>query len=287
VITLLRKTNDLKSFLKDIPEGQRGIVPTMGNLHEGHLDLVRASIKDNPYTIVTIFVNPKQFGPNEDFDRYPRTLEDDINKLKGLSLGENKIIVYAPESNDEIYPTGFDTLIKVEKLTSILCGAKRPGHFDGVTTVVYQLFKHTGATNAYFGQKDYQQVKVVERMTKDLHLDVNIKMIPIRRDDDQMAMSSRNQYLTQETRKEGLELTHTVLNFAELLKTTSWLNAKDKINKRLEEVIKDERWDYLEFLDADNLQEVTPETKKVAILGALRLQKARLIDNRLVDITYA
>ena len=265
-----------------------GLVPTMGNLHDGHLSLIRESLAKNKITIVTIFVNPKQFGPNEDFDKYPRTLESDMEKISSLKLKEDqRLFVFAPDSNDQIYLEGFSTTISIKGITDILCGASRPGHFDGVTTVVYQLFKISNAGHAYFGQKDYQQVKVIERMVTDLRLDIDLNMIPIARDKDGLALSSRNQYLDSEERKEALKLPNKLKRIDNFLKETTWMQAYHKINQELEETLADHRWDYLEILDADNLQEVNSETKKVAILAAYKSQNARLIDNRLVDIVYA
>ena len=265
-----------------------GLVPTMGNLHEGHLSLVKESIAKNKVTIVTIFVNPKQFGPAEDFEKYPRTIEQDLEKLEKLELrSDQKLFVFSPATIDQIYPIGFSTTISISGITNILCGATRPGHFDGVTTVVYQLFNISKAGHAYFGQKDYQQVKVIERMVLDLRLYVKVYMLPIARDEDGLALSSRNQYLKKDERTAALILPNKLLKIENLLKETTWVHAYHLINIELEETLNDERWEYLEVLDAETLQQIGSETKKVSILGAFKSQNARLIDNRLVDIVHA
>ena len=171
MIPVLRKLNEIKDFRRNI-QNEVGLVPTMGNLHAGHLSLIEESLRNNDTTIVTIFVNPKQFGPNEAFDSYPRTLGADDNKIGDLFktlAGQNKqLVVFAPESNDEIYPKDFSATISVSGLTEKLCGASRPGHFDGVSTVVYRLFSITRATRAYCGQKDDQQFLVIIKMVTDL-----------------------------------------------------------------------------------------------------------------------
>ncbi|EQC52385.1 pantoate--beta-alanine ligase [Bacteriovorax sp. DB6_IX] len=266
-----------------------GLVPTMGNLHAGHISLVKASLAQNPVTIVTIFVNPKQFGPNEDFDSYPRTLEADCELLKeALAEFENKqLIVYSPKSNDEIYPKGFQTAISVGSMTEKLCGADRPGHFDGVTTVVYRLFKISRANRAYFGQKDFQQVQVIRRMIKDLDLEIDLEMLPISRDNDGLARSSRNQYLSEDERAQALTLPRTLDLMTKILSENSWLNSGVELNKIIETTLVDSRWKYLEILDANLLEEVNENTSEVVIAGAFKVGKTRLIDNRLVKINYA
>jgi len=266
-----------------------GLVPTMGNLHEGHLSLVEKSLQENPVTIVTIFVNPKQFGPNEDFDSYPRTLENDCELLKKLleKYPSQSLVVYSPADNSEIYPKGFKTTISVGKITNILCGADRPGHFDGVTTVVYRLFSISKADKAYFGQKDYQQVKVIQRMVDDLSLNIKLEMIPISRDEDGLARSSRNQYLSTQQRQEGLTLPNTLILIENILAENSWLNSGVEINKILETALSDSRWQYIEILDAQTLEEVSDKTNEVVLAGAFKVGKTRLIDNRLVRINYA
>ena len=176
--------------------GSCGFVPTMGYLHDGHLELVRRSIEENLHTVVSIFVNPMQFGPNEDFSRYPRDEVRDLAQLSAAGVDA----VYLPNAND-MYPEGYQTYVDVERVTQPLEGSARPGHFRGVTTVVLKLFNAVGADRAYFGRKDAQQLRVVQRMVRDLDLGTEIVPCPIVREPDGLAMSSRNVYLTPEQRR--------------------------------------------------------------------------------------
>jgi pantoate--beta-alanine ligase len=283
-----KKLNEMNHWHSE-NDKEIGLVPTMGNLHEGHLTLVEKSLQNNPITIVTIFVNPKQFGPNEDFDSYPRTLERDCEQLKTLleKYPTKDLIVYSPMSNEEIYPEGFATTISVGEITNILCGADRPGHFDGVTTVVQRLFAISKANRAYFGQKDYQQVRVIQRMVTDLGLNIELVVMPISRDADGLARSSRNQYLSTDERVVALTLPKTLILIEKLLTESSWVEAGVEVNKILETTLQDSRWNYLEILDASNLKEVNPQTSEVVIAGAFKVGMTRLIDNRLVKINYA
>lgn len=289
MLKVIKKTSELNSWLNNVNTSDLGLVPTMGNLHEGHLSLAQESLKENKYTILTIFVNPKQFGPNEDFDSYPRTLEQDTSLVSQL-LEDNpgrEVVIFAPDSIEEIYPDNFSTTISISGITNILCGAHRPGHFDGVTTVVYRLFVLSQAKRAYFGLKDFQQVKVIQKMINDLSLNIEMRTIPISRDEDGLAKSSRNQYLEESQRVEALHLPKTLVSLENILREQSWLKASLPINEILEKNLADERWDYLEILDADTLGEVNNNTKQVVLLGAYRVGKTRLIDNRMVDIVYA
>lgn len=254
-----------------------GLVPTMGNLHLGHLSLIEKSHAENDVTIISIFINPKQFGPNEDFADYPRTLEQDIKKIKDLSF-KKKIIIFTPTTKD-IFPDGFDTKISVGEISHKLCGASRPGHFDGVTTVVYKLFKITQATCAYFGQKDYQQYKIIEKMIIDLELPIKIKLCPIIRDQHGLALSSRNQYL-----KDPAEITQALKLNETLKKIATHLNQRSssfdfKIPSHLKP---NEAWEYCEILNADNLSKEIDNNCNIVILGALRVNQTRLIDNQII-----
>lgn len=293
MIKIIPTRTEILELTRSLNPKTTGVVPTMGNLHEGHMSLIKQSLNDNEDTIVTIFVNPKQFGPNEDFDKYPRTLENDVNLIQKTfhkELEKKNLFIFAPKSVGEIYPQGFDTTIKIGEITNILCGANRPGHFDGVTTVVYQLFHLANAYHAYFGQKDFQQVKVIQKMIDDLSLNVKIFTMPISRDNDGLARSSRNQYLSTSDRTHALILPKTLIRIEDLLKKQSWLHSFIELNNIIEEnmTLKNTpiKWDYIEILDSKNLNEVTPSTTSVAILGALRINGTRLIDNRIVDIRY-
>lgn len=290
MVKVLRKLNEIKDFRSKI-QNEVGLVPTMGNLHNGHLSLIKESLKDNKTTIVTIFVNPKQFGPNEDFDLYPRTLEEDVEKVSKTfapfsELGKT-LVIFAPESNDEIYPANFSTSVTVSDITEMLCGASRPNHFDGVTTVVYRLFAITQATQAYFGQKDYQQYLVIKKMINDLDYPIRLNRVDIVRNTDGLALSSRNQYLKGQETTDALELPKTLVEIKKVLNENSWINSQEQINTILKKTINDSRWEYLEILDGDSLKDISMTSEKAIILGALKVGTTRLIDNQLVDLNYA
>jgi len=195
---VIETISDLKAIIRTQKNLGRviGLVPTMGYLHEGHLSLVNMSRQNNDYTVMSIFVNPTQFGPNEDFDRYPRDLERDLKLAEAAGVD----VVFAP-SVKEMYPDGYKTYVNVEGITEVLCGKSRPGHFRGVTTIVTKLFNIVEPHRAYFGQKDAQQVAVIKKMVKDLNMNVEIITCPIVREEDGLAMSSRNVYLSPEERK--------------------------------------------------------------------------------------
>ena len=178
-----------------------GLVPTMGYLHEGHLSLIKKAVSENDRVVVSIFVNPTQFGPNEDYETYPR----DIDKDSALCESAGADIIFHPEAS-EMYPKGACTYVNMTGLTDALCGKSRPTHFQGVCTVVSKLFNITTPDNAYFGQKDAQQLAVIKRMVKDLNFDINITGCPIVREEDGLAKSSRNTYLNKEERKAALVL---------------------------------------------------------------------------------
>lgn len=281
--TLLKTVSELEAFRQGISTKQSvGLVPTMGNLHQGHASLIKRSIAENDLTIVTIFVNPKQFGPGEDFESYPRTLAADQELID--SLGGN-VALFAPASPNEIYPEGFSTLISVNgPLTQVLCGVGRPGHFEGVTTVVYQLFALTKPRRAYFGQKDYQQLQVIKRMTKDLRLGVEIIPMPIARTAQGLALSSRNQYLSESEQTQALELSSAL----KALKST-WLEkgAEAAINLRQEIFKSQNSWDYLEILDGEDLTPPKKSSKIILFAGARFFGRARLIDNLTLETDIA
>jgi pantoate--beta-alanine ligase len=277
---LFTRKEDYIQFCNESYTGKNvGLVPTMGNLHRGHLNLVQQALSENDFTLVTIFVNPKQFAPNEDFDKYPRTLEQDLSKLKELP-GSDSIVVFAPESLEEIYPSGFSTDIEVKGLDDTLCGKSRPGHFKGVTTVVYQLFKLSHADRAYFGQKDYQQFKIIEKMVKDLDIPIQLTMVPIAREKSGLALSSRNQYMTNEQRLEASLINKTLKDLA-----STYQSDKDLAFKmRQEYLFQDNRWQYLEILDANTLKRPDQSSGEVVVAGAFLMGDTRLIDNIIVRL---
>ncbi len=278
MIKILSTRFEFDQYRNSLGHDSVGLVPTMGNLHEGHLSLLKQSMLENMVSVITIFVNPKQFGPSEDFDRYPRTLEEDISKISQLAIHSDKeIIVFVPKSIQEIYPENFNSVISIKGITQKLEGRFRPDHFDGVSTVVYRLFVIVAAKNAYFGQKDFQQCAVIKQMVNDLELKINIVIMPIIRNSEGLALSSRNQYLSEDERIEALTLPRT-LQALELLILEEG-NYDTFVAKTLSENIK---WDYLEVLNAETLNLPDPFTKKLVIVGAYRLMSARLLDNRLV-----
>jgi len=293
VIEVLRSTNQFLIFRQNLPEGTVGFVPTMGNLHSGHLSLVKESLENNDLTILSIFVNPKQFGPNEDFEKYPRTLGRDISLVRDLfregdfEKKGKKIAFFCPEKISEVYPPDYNTTISVGSgLTGRLCGLSRPGHFDGVTTVVFQLFSLIKPNKAYFGQKDYQQYLVIKRMISDLNLNIQIIPLPIKRDEDGLALSSRNQFLTPKQRNESLVLPKTLEKIKKTIKTNNWLAAQPLIKEIINDYKQSYSWDYLEVLDSTDLKEPHAESHTVVIAGALKIGETRLIDNKLVELNY-
>ena len=252
-----------------------GFVPTMGYLHEGHLSLIRCSKKENDITVVSIFVNPIQFGANEDFGRYPRDFERD----KSFCEKEGVDYIFYP-SYEDMYPDGFQTYVEVLDLSKGLCGDFRPGHFRGVATVVAKLFNIVCPDNAYFGKKDYQQLKVIQRMVKDLNFPVRIVGCPIVREPDGLAMSSRNKYLSPKERQSALYISKALFE------------AKRMFDEGVSdpEIIKEEVRDtlsmaenlevqYIEIVDGETLKPLEKIKKSDILAVAAFVGKTRLIDN--------
>jgi len=256
-----------------------GFVPTMGALHYGHLSLVRAARKNCDFVVVSIFINPTQFGPKEDFRKYPRQFNQD----KRLLEIEKVDLVFYP-SAAEMYLKDSSTYIKEVYLSEPLCGSTRPGHFRGVCTVVAKLFNIIEPDIAYFGQKDYQQARVVKRMVRDLNFPVKIKIFPTLRERSGLAMSSRNAYLDQKARGDALVLFES-LKLAKKLVKEGERDPKKIINKirKLIISIKNAKIDYVEIVDAQSLRPVDKIKAKVAVVLAVYIGKIRLIDNVLVD----
>ncbi len=255
-----------------------GFVPTMGALHEGHLKLVRESKAKNNVTIVSIFVNPAQFSPNEDLAKYPRPFEKD-KKL----LNKEKIDYLFYPNAKTIYPSGFQTYVTAKKLSNILEGKSRPGHFTGVATVVLKLFNLIKPTNAYFGQKDFQQCVVIKQMVRDLNLPININIVPTVRDKDGLALSSRNIFLNSQERSEALALYQSLLLAKKLIvgRNKSAEFIKTKMNNYLGKY-KLVRLDYIKICNPENLFPIKIVSKKAVILIAAYVGKTRLIDNVVV-----
>jgi len=258
-----------------------GFVPTMGALHDGHLTLVRKSKEENDITVVSIFVNPKQFGPNEDFASYPRTFESDKEKLEK----EGVDFLFYSDVND-MYPEDYSTSVEVTSdITKKLCGRKRPGHFNGVTTVVAKLFNIVLPDNAYFGLKDYQQYVIIKRMVKDLNFSINIVGVPIVRESDGLAMSSRNKYLSPDERKDAVLIYTSLLEAKKLIE--NGIKSAYIIKKEIENILGRSRFskiDYVEIVDPETLKSVDNISKTVLIAIACYFGKARLIDNMLIEV---
>ena len=255
-----------------------GFVPTMGYLHDGHLSLVRCAKRDNQSVAVSIFVNPTQFGPNEDLESYPRDLERDLAMLEA----EGVDLVWTPTA-EVMYPPGFQTWVEVEEITKVLEGARRPGHFRGVTTVVAKLFNAVQPQRAYFGQKDAQQARVIQRMAQDLSYPIEIVVCPIRREPDGLAMSSRNTYLNPAERQAA-----TVLYRALIAAKAAFQAGErdaDALRKIMGDTINAEplaRLQYVSCADPDTLEEIHGKAEKALLSMAVYVGKTRLIDNMLV-----
>lgn len=275
--TIAQLRNELSALRS---RGSVGLVPTMGNLHDGHAQLIARSCEDNAVTIVSVFVNPLQFGPNEDFASYPRTLDADLALMRAHEVD----LVFAP-TDEEMYPLGREgsTRVCVPEISSVLCGAHRPGHFDGVTTVVLKLLNAATPTRAYFGEKDYQQLTLIRKMVRDLDVAVEIVGVPTVRAADGLALSSRNQYLSETQRRTAPILAKT------LRALTQQLAAGNRDFPRLIREAQSSldaagfHTDYVAIHHPLTLAPSTMNDRTFVVLAAARLGKARLIDNMQVS----
>lgn len=275
--TVIETVQDLRNYVSAQRAQARKIalVPTMGALHEGHLELVKQAMSAADVVIVSIFVNPTQFGPNEDFDAYPRTWDEDLSKL--ASIGTHAI--FHPSVN-EMYKAERATTIHVTGVSEGLCGGDRPGHFDGVALIVTKLLLQALPDIALFGEKDWQQLQVIKRFATDLDIPTYIKGVPIVRDKNGLALSSRNKYLNEAQYNIAIKLNKVLFSISEAIASgTSISSAKEQGLKDLQNCGFDSI-DYLEICDAQTLSPVTnKENKELRILTAVKLGKARLIDN--------
>lgn len=256
-----------------------GFVPTMGYIHQGHLKLIRESVKKNSCTVVSVYVNPTQFGPDEDYEKYPRDLDRDAKIL----TKEKVDYLFTPKDN-EMYPQGYKTYVEVQDLKDVMCGASRPGHFKGVCTVVLKLFNIVNPHRAYFGQKDAQQAVILKKMVEDLNVDVEISVLPIVREKDGVALSSRNSLLNPEQRTaarclyESLQLARKVFFNGE--------KDSDKIVSLIRNHIKKEKWariDYVAIVNKNSLESLPKiRQSKTLIALAVYIGKVRLIDNMII-----
>jgi pantoate--beta-alanine ligase len=278
---LVKSIEEMRAFSNTVHSrgAQLGLVPTMGALHEGHLSLVRAARDKSDVITVSIFVNPTQFGPQEDFAKYPRNLDRDSTLLER----EHVDVIFAP-SVEDMYPAGAVTWVAVEGMSDRLCGRSRPGHFRGVTTVVSKLFHIVEPDAAFFGQKDAAQVAIIRRMVRDLNMPISIEVCPIIREPDGLALSSRNAYLNPEERKSALVLYRSLRRAQEVFDRGERESAK-LIAAGKQEFAKEPaaRLDYLEIVDPDSLESIPAISKRALIAVAAFVGNTRLIDNVVVD----
>ncbi|MGC8765965.1 MAG: pantoate--beta-alanine ligase [Brevinematia bacterium] len=278
---VVEKVSEMQSISETLRQKGKsiGFVPTMGALHEGHLSLVRKARSENQVVVVSIFVNPIQFGPNEDLAKYPRTFERDYELLK-----KEKIDFLFFPSPTEMYPDDFETYVNLERLPEHLCGISRPGHFRGVATVVTKLFNIVKPHRSYFGQKDYQQAKIIERMVRDLNIDTKVIVLPIVREEDGLAMSSRNSYLSREERTKAVCLYQSLLLAEKMIKEGEIvpIRIKEEMKRKILEIASDARIDYIAIVDPETLEDVKFIGERVVVALAVFIGNTRLIDNSIV-----
>lgn len=280
MIKVFKTIQGTQRFIKGQKEKGKliGFVPTMGYLHEGHLSLIREARRENDLVVISIFVNPTQFGPKEDYRKYPR----DFKRDEKLAESEGVDVIFYP-SVKEMYQDRYRTYVEVTDITERLCGKSRPSHFKGVATVVTKLFNIVLPDVAYFGQKDAQQAIVIKRMVEDLNMDLKIKVMPIIREPDGLAMSSRNVYLSEKERMDALAL-YESLNLAKRLIKSGMRNAQ-KIKSQMRRLIDSKesaRIDYISISDLKDLREIKYIKKDTLIALAVWVGKTRLIDNIIV-----
>lgn len=272
---VIKTISELKDTLKPYrKEGKSiGLVPTMGFLHKGHASLIKKAVEDNDIVVVSDFVNPIQFGPNEDLESYPR----DINADSKLCEEIGADFIFNPEASEMYHDK--KAFVDIEGLSDNLCGAKRPGHFRGVCTVCTKLFNIVGPDRAYFGQKDAQQLSIIKKLVLDLNIPVEIIPVPIVREDDGLAMSSRNTYLSKEERKSALCLSEAIFTGEKMAKDGASL---EKVLEKMTEIIKTEKLakiDYISAVDLETIENVENFNQDTLVAIAVYIGKTRLIDN--------
>jgi len=278
---IIRKAKEMQSLVSRIRRTRKkiGFVPTMGALHRGHLELVSSANKNSDFTVVSIFVNPVQFGPGEDYGSYPRKAGKDIALLKSCGVDA----LFLPQVK-EMYPQGFSTYVVPEgKFVETLCGAKRPRHFRGVDTVVAKLFNIVKPDIAFFGQKDAQQCAVIKRLVRDLNFDIDIRIVPTVREKDGLAMSSRNLRLLPRQRKNAAGIYRSLMAAKKMMK--SGVTKTEKIRETIKKMITE--WggeiDYISFVNPETMEDLTTAVPPVMIAVAVRVGRVRLIDNIAVN----
>ena len=274
---VLKTIEDTKSYINGL-KGQGctiGLVPTMGYFHDGHLDLMKCSVKKGHETIVSLFVNPAQFGQTEDFDNYPNDLHRDMDLAKKVGVRA----IFMPTIKD-MYPEGYKTYVEVESLSSILCGEQRPIHFRGVTTIVLKLFNIIQPHEAFFGQKDGQQVIIIKKMLRDLNLDIPIEVVPTAREDDGLAMSSRNVYLSS-TERQAAPILYQTLKYLEDMILKGERNVSFLLDAGKNNILKEPLADlhYIDIRSTDDLSPLEEVKGEFIIAVAVKIGATRLIDN--------
>lgn len=278
---LIRKLSKVTALLRGYRKKRKsiGLVPTMGDFHEGHLSLIRKAKKENDIVVASIFVNPAQFGPNEDYKKYPRDIKGDAQKAMKVGCD----ILFCPDAGS-IYPKGFSTYVEVCDASDIMCGKSRPGHFRGVATICTKLFSIITPDTAYFGQKDYQQAFIVKKMVRDLNIDINVKVLPIVRDRSGIALSSRNRYLTD------LEMEDAKLLYKALKKARDLImHGEDSVSKvrlAMKSILNKPNVciDYIDIVCPDTLSKKRVVNSRVLVALAVKIGTTRLIDNILVNV---
>ncbi len=280
MIKIIKSVRAMKRLSYDLRKKNRsiGLVPTMGYLHNGHISLVREAKKQNDAVVVSIFVNPTQFGPREDLKKYPRDIKGDITLLSKSGVDA----VFCPSAK-EMYPEGYGTYIEVKGLSDKLCGASRPGHFKGVATIVAKLFNIVQPDAAYFGEKDFQQLVIIRRMAADLNMDVKIVSMPTVREKNGLAMSSRNSYLSKEEISRALVINR-ALKFAKTL-AASGVKSAARIKAAISKLMKTSKLkiDYISICDPKTLEEKKSVKGKTLIAVAAYIGRTRLIDNIVIE----
>ena len=269
---------EIKKLTDTFRGGTIGLVPTMGYLHNGHMNLVKQSLNKCDHTVVSIFINPRQFSQSEDLDIYPNNLSGDIEKLESIGVD----VLFYPD-RDTIYPEGFKTNIQVDGITQHLCGKSRPDLFKGVATVVLKLFNIVRPQHAFFGEKDWQQLAVIETMTRDLNIDVHIHRVPLIREPDGLAMSSRNSNLSPEERKKALTLSRSLNDAKE--KINKGITSSKQLRQNIKSIITAEsgtQIDYISICDPISLEEKQEVKGRTLIALAVKIGPARLIDNCII-----
>lgn len=279
---IIDNINEMQKAAEELRASRKiiGFVPTMGYLHEGHLSLVRKARELSDVVVVSIFVNPTQFGPNEDLDRYPRDFERDRRLLEK----EGTDIIFYPEAK-VMYPENYCTYVQVRGMEDFLCGRTRKGHFIGVATVVTKLFNIVKPHYAVFGLKDYQQFKIIERMVKDLNMDLEVIPYPTVREKDGLAMSSRNTYLSQDERKKAIKIYESINTLKEMVK--QGMRDADVLREKARELLESEegiKIDYISICDTETLEELSTIKDKALYAVACFVGKTRLIDNTILEV---